>query len=187
MKKGTYQLEHFIKDLHRIREQDQSEQEMLAEIAPLAQSVAMSKSWITPKQYEADEEQGFGSTILHVEADQSLFIVAVSWLPGRGTPPHDHGTWAVAVAVEGSEENTFWERVDDQTQAGFAELRKTNEQTLAEGEALLLPSGAIHSMENRNKYTSLSFHVYGRHLNHTGRSQFDPLSKSEQPFLVKTQ
>jgi hypothetical protein len=21
----------------------------------------------------------------------------VSWLPGRGTPPHDHGTWAVVA------------------------------------------------------------------------------------------
>jgi hypothetical protein len=24
-------------------------------------------------------------------------IVAVSWLPGRGASPHDHGTWSVVV------------------------------------------------------------------------------------------
>ena len=31
--------------------------------------------------------------------------MALAWLPGRGTPPHDHGTWAIVVGVEGEERN----------------------------------------------------------------------------------
>jgi len=187
MNNETYSLEQFIEDLRRLRDQKLKEQDLLAKVAPLARKATMDKRWISEDQYRVDEEQGFGSTILHVEEDQSLFIVAVSWPPGRETPPHNHGTWAIVVAADGLEENTCWERIDDQGKPGFAEIRKTHSKLLAEGEVLVLASDAIHSMQNTGQSTGLSFHVYGRHLNHTGRSQFDPVSNTERPFLVKTQ
>jgi hypothetical protein len=31
---------------------------------------------------------------------------------------------------------------------------------------------------------SLSLHTYGKHINHTGRSEFDPGSRTEKRFLV---
>jgi hypothetical protein len=30
-----------------------------------------------------------------------------------------------------------------------------------------------------------SLHVYGMHVNHTERSQFDPVARTEAPFKVK--
>jgi hypothetical protein len=33
---------------------------------------------------------------------RSLWVVAASWLPGRGAPPHDHGTCAIIVGVDGN-------------------------------------------------------------------------------------
>lgn len=59
--------------------------------------------------------------MLHVELDNSLFIVVDSWLPGRGVRPHHHGTWAVVDGVKGTERNVFWERTDGGSRPGHDE------------------------------------------------------------------
>lgn len=48
----------------------------------------------------------------------------------------------------------------------------------------MLP-GQIHSVTNDGERTTLSLHVYGTHINHTRRSQFDPQRGLELPFRVK--
>jgi predicted metal-dependent enzyme (double-stranded beta helix superfamily) len=135
--------------------------------------------------YEADAEQGFGVHLLHEEADHTLAIFAVSWLPGRGTPPHDHGTWALVAGVDGPETNKFFERVDDRTRPGHAELKKIGEKVFGVGEVAAMPSRAIHLVWNETDKVTLSLHIYGKHINFTGRSQFDLESQTETPFILK--
>lgn len=106
-------------------------------------------------------------------------------MPPRGTPPHDHGTWGVVVGVEGDEVNTFWQRVDDGARPGHAELRKLAEERFAPGDAIVLPSSVIHSVWNDTDRVSVSLHVYDRHINHTGRSQFDPEAQTVRPWIVR--
>ena len=101
--------------------------------------------------------------------------------------PHDHGTWAVVVSMTGTEKNILWRRVDDGSKKGYAKLEKGQEVDVGIGEAIGLLTGEIHSVENQGSETTLSLHIYGQHLNHTGRSQFDPDSDSEFPFLIETQ
>jgi len=171
--------------LEAIRD-SRDESDLLSLAVPLVRRAAVDRSWLRPEMYRGDPEQGFGTTVLHAEPDHSLFIVVDAWLPGCGVRPHDHGTWAVVVGVEGTERNTFWERVDDGTRKGFAELRKTGEAMIGEGEAVAMRTGEIHSVVNETEKTTLSFHVYGRHLNHTGRSQYDVEGNLEIPFLIET-
>jgi predicted metal-dependent enzyme (double-stranded beta helix superfamily) len=45
----------------------------------------------------------------------------------------------------------------------------------------------IHSVVNESPAVTISLHTYGKHLNYTGRSQFDPDARVEKPFLVKEQ
>ena len=45
----------------------------------------------------------------------------------------------------------------------------------------------IHSVVNETDQVTVSLHVYGKHLNYTGRSQFDPEQNTESPFIVKAQ
>lgn len=180
----SYNLERFIDDLRRIVATAADEASLLAQVAPLAKRVVAERGWLRADMYSADPQLGFGTSLLHVEADQSLFVVVDSWLPGRGVPPHDHDTWAVVVGVEGSERNIFWQRLDDATRPGYAELQRLDEQCIAPGQVLAMPSGSIHSVINETSHTSLSFHVYGRHLNHTARRQFDPERNLELPFII---
>ena len=183
----TYSIQNLLEDIKQAQSQCTDESELIDSIKPLAIRAAMDPELIQEKMYKADEELGYGSTLLHEEPDKSLFIVVDSWLPGRGVRPHDHGTWAVVVSMTGTEKNILWRRTDDGSKQGFAELEKQREVDVDMGEAIGMLTGEIHSVENQGSATTLSLHIYGQHLNHTGRSQFDPDTKTEYPFLIETQ
>ena len=182
----NYSIEEFVSDALAIAAETSDEDEILSQIAPLAQRAAADPNWRNDDMYIADPELGFGSTLLHAESDNSLFVVVDSWLPGRGVRPHDHGTWAVVVGITGPEHNIFWKRVDDRSQENHAELKKLREEVISIGDVACMNTGEIHSVENRTDETTLSFHVYGRHLNFTGRSQFDVENNLEIPFIIET-
>lgn len=46
---------------------------------------------------------------------------------------------------------------------------------------------SIHSVVNATDRVTVSLHLYGKHLNHTGRSQFDPERNEEKPFLLNVE
>jgi predicted metal-dependent enzyme (double-stranded beta helix superfamily) len=185
MKHAAYTLEQLIGDMRRITAGGASEHETIAALRPLIRQFALSDSWREPHHDQADRQQGFGAHMLHEEPDHSLAVFAASWLPGRGAPPHDHGVWAIVVGVDGSERNLFYERTDDRSRPGYAELRPIGEQVLGPGEVLAMPSGTIHSVINDSDRVTLSLHVYGKHINFTRRSQFDLEQRAEKPFIVK--
>jgi predicted metal-dependent enzyme (double-stranded beta helix superfamily) len=59
------------------------------------------------------------------------------------------------------------------------------EKVFSVGEVVAMPTGGIHLVWNESDKVSLSLHIYGKHINFTGRSQFDPDNKTETPFVVK--
>ena len=174
-------LERFVVDLREIAMKAKDERAICARVKPLLSELALSKEWLLPRHYEALEKQGNGVHLLHEEPDHVLAIVAVCWLPGRETAPHNHGTWAVVAGVEGPERNIFWRRVDDGSRAGYAELERIGEQVVGVGDVLSMPTGTIHSVANDTTAITLTLHVYGRHLNFSPRSQFDVDKRTESP------
>jgi predicted metal-dependent enzyme (double-stranded beta helix superfamily) len=185
MNDDEYTLERFLDDMRRLSSKDRDEPRLLSTLGPLVQRFALRRSWLDPRHYEADSDQGFGVHMLHEEPDHTLAVFAASWLPGRGTPPHDHGTWGIVVGVDGPERNVFWARVDDGSKSGYAELRQAEERVVGPGEVLAMPAGTIHSVRNDSEQITLSLHVYGKHVNFTQRSQFDPDRRTQTPFVVK--
>ena len=187
MDQPVFGIEQLALELKRVCAQSGNEKEILGKLRPLALRAAASKeAWLRKHMYEADAGQGFGVHLLHEEPDHTLAIFAVSWLPDRGTPPHDHGTWAVVVGIDGPEKNEFWERTDDRTRPGFAELKKIGEKVFDYEDVLAMPAGTIHSVWNETDRVTVSLHIYGMHVNHTGRSQYDPATRTETPYLLKT-
>jgi len=186
MSAETYTIAQLASDLRELTAKAGSEKEILSRGRPLARRAALAKeSWLKPGHYEAAQQQGFGVHLLHEEPDHTLAIFAVSWLPGRGTPPHDHGTWALVAGVDGPEKNQFFERVDDRSRQGYAELKQIGEKRCVVGDVVAMPSGAIHLVWNETDQVTVSLHIYGKHINFTGRSQFDLDSRTETPFILK--
>ena len=177
-------LDRYIEDLRRVLAETDDETEIIARVGPLAQRAAQEKDWLQPKHYEVDAEQGFGVHLLHEEPDHSLAVFLLAWLPGRGTPPHDHGTWAVVAGVEGVERNIRYERLDDRTRPGYAELGVKHDFLAGEGDLVCMRTGGIHAVHNETDRVTLSLHTYGKHINYTNRSQFDLQTNAQAPFVV---
>lgn len=178
-------IENLVADLKKVCRQLTDEREIIGAVRPLAHRAALSSAdWLDERMYDAEPTNGFGVHLLHEEPDHALAVLAVSWLPQRGAPPHDHGTWAVVAAVEGPEKNEFFERIDDRSRRGYAELRKIGEKVVAPGEVVAMPRGVIHSVLNTTDVMTLSLHIYGRHINYTDRSQYDLQARTEKPFIL---
>jgi len=183
---GQYSIKDLAGDIKQVCTETQDEKQIISRLRPLVQRAAKSKdAWFDERMYQTDPGQGFGVHMLYEETDHSLPIFVVSWAPHRGAPPHDHGTWAVIAGVDGPEKNEFYERTDDGSRAGHAELKKVGEKVCDVGEVLAIPKGMIHSVWNETNEVSVSLHVYGKHVNYTRRSQFNLEEKTEAPFIVK--
>jgi predicted metal-dependent enzyme (double-stranded beta helix superfamily) len=182
----AYSIAELVIDLEQVCSKANNDHDIIAAVRPLARRAALARdSWLREHMYQTDAQQGYGVHLLHERPDHTLAVFAVSWLPHRGAPPHDHGTWAVVVGVDGDERNSFYERIDDRSRAGHAELRKIGEKVFGAGDVVGLPAGAIHSVWNDSDTISVSLHIYGMHFNHTERSQFDLERNTETPFKVR--
>ncbi len=184
---GELLLRAFAADLRDACAAARDEAATLDAVADLvAQLAACSPLWLQAAMCQPDPVQGFGFHLLAEDADHERAVFVASWLPGRGTPPHDHGTWAVVAGLRGEERNVYWTRLDDGTRPGHARLRRTGEEVVGAGDLVALPAGAIHSVHNESAAITVSLHVYGRHVNHTERSQFDPAKASCRPYKLRT-
>lgn len=171
----------FVRQLRDIAAATTDERAIIQKVRPLARRLAEDTGWVEPSFYECDEDQGFGITILHEEPDYSLLVEAIAWLPGRGVMPHDHQTWGVVVGLDGDEKNVNWERRDDGSRPGYADLAVRNVVIVRRGDALGFLPDDIHSVHNEGETASLSLHIYGKSLAHIDRSEFDPERKVERP------
>lgn len=182
---SPYTLEQYVQDLRAITAQETDPEKITERVEPLAKKFAREPSWMRPEYRECDEEQGFGVHLLHEEPNHDLAVFLISWLPNRGTTPHNHKTWAVVVGIEGQEQEVNYDRLDDGGKPGYAALQRAGAQVMSAGEVARCYPEHIHSVWNVGKDISMSLHTYGRHINYTGRSEFDPEQKRETPYVIK--
>ena len=183
----TYSVENYVTDIRAVIAEETTDARVTARIKPLAKRLADDKAWLKDSYREVNAEQGFGLHLLHEEDNHDLAVFVITWAPGRGLDPHNHKTWAVVAGIEGQEHETSYRRLDDGSQAGFAELEVTYEQTVQAGDVVCCMPEDIHSVYNNGSDIAISLHTYGRHLNFTGRSIFDVAQKSEMPCVVKVE
>ena len=150
-------LENYVQDLRRIGGYTDDEDGIIRHVGPLAKQMALEKSWLRRHHYDCDTAQGFTAHLLYEEPDHTLAVFVVSWLPGHGAPPHDHGTWVVVAGVEGNENNIRYRGVEDRTRSGYAVLELK------------------HALDD------------GKHINFSERSQFDLETNRMKDFKILVQ
>jgi predicted metal-dependent enzyme (double-stranded beta helix superfamily) len=182
---AAYSLDDYVRDLRTITAKESDPRRITDQVAPLARKFAQTPGWFRPEYRGCDAGQGFGVHMLHEEPNHDLAIFLISWLPHRGTTPHNHKTWAVVVGLEGQEQETNYDRLDDGTTPGYADLKASGERVMGAGDIARCFPEHIHSVWNVGKGVSMSLHTYGRHINYTGRSEFDLDHKREKPYVVK--
>ena len=180
-----YTLDQYVSALRAITAKETDPVKITDLVAPLAKKFAQSPELRRPEYRECDDEQGFGVHLLHEEPNHDLAVFLISWLPNRGTTAHNHKTWAVVVGIEGQEQEINYDRVDDGAMPGYADLKQSGKHVMTAGDIARCYPEHIHSVWNVGKDNSMSLHTYGRHINYTGRSEFDLQHKREKPYVIR--
>jgi len=84
------------------------------------------------------------SWYLYYDGDLSLLIYPLA--KGKVIPPHDHGNWESMFVYRGAVKHTVYERIDDGSVAGHADLKIVDDRVLRPGDcAVIAPPADIHT------------------------------------------
>ena len=105
----------------------------------------------------------------HIENTKYLYydgqlIISLDEFPkGKRIPPHDHGVWEALAVYKGSFDHTVYERQDDGSKEGFADLKVVDDRVLRPGDvAIVAPPAEIHTFSALEEGT-FSLIVVGGH------------------------
>jgi predicted metal-dependent enzyme (double-stranded beta helix superfamily) len=131
------------------------------------------------------DDAGKGSTIwlLAEDDDHSFALFGVAEGHGHMSPPHNHTTWAVIAGIEGEELNRFYDRLDDGSAPGRAEIREARQEVVTEGTGVALMPDDVHSIHCVSEGPTFNFHLYGRSIQHIPeRRMFNMKDGTTAPF-----
>ncbi|MBE9225914.1 cupin [Phormidium sp. LEGE 05292] len=170
---SPYRLYRFLTDVEDIVQNISDDYQRLQAIRPLVRRLLISSSWLQGEYLEPDPDTGWSVQMLYDEPDFALTIQTVSWLPGKVSPIHNHGTWGVVALISGQEKNTFWRCSDDAKLPNFIE--KIGECILETGDIICLMPEVIHHVEAIANTPTISFNLYGE-TNYDQRFEYDPFN-----------
>jgi predicted metal-dependent enzyme (double-stranded beta helix superfamily) len=109
--------------------------------------------------------------------DGQLVITLDQFPKDRAIPPHDHGVWEMLAIYRGRVHHTVFERKDDGSVPGYADLEQVDDRVLEAGDTSLVALPAeIHGFTALTDNT-FSLTVVGGHYK-AERYYFDPAEKT---------
>jgi len=138
-------IEKFIGDLRAIWASETDDRRRMEQAKPLLERLladpdlkAHSAAW--------PSTEGYKNLLLYVDPDYHFAINAVVRTPGRTGSVHDHAdAWVLYGVLDGTEKLERYERLDDGSRLGHAELRLSSVTAGVPGKVDLVPPRAIHA------------------------------------------
>lgn len=138
-------FDRFVNELRTIWAAETENQRRMERAKPLLERLvkddglkAHSTAW--------PSTEGHKNLLLYVDPEHHFVINAVVRVPGRKGSVHDHAdAWVLYGVLDGTESLERYDRVDDGSRPGFAEVKLASVTTGSQGKVDLVPPHAIHA------------------------------------------
>ncbi|AKG22367.1 cysteine dioxygenase family protein [Calothrix sp. 336/3] len=175
----NYRLYRFLTELEDILKDATDESLHLAEIRMLVRRLIVNSYWVRSQYPEPCQQTGTSVLLLYDELGFPFTIQTVTFTPGTKSNIHNHGTWGIVAILQGQEKNTFWQKINDKSQAD--KIEKKGELILSPGDIISFTSDAIHSVEAVGDIPTVTFNLYGE-TSPESRFAYNPLDGTAKRF-----
>jgi len=145
MSAGLPVFEQFVADLRAIWEAESDNQSRMQNAKPLLERL-VNDPGLKAHSARWPSTEGYKNLLLYVDPRHNFVINAVVRMPGRVGGVHDHAdAWVLYGVLDGAESLERYERIDDGSRPGYAEVRLASVTTGTQGKVDLVPPHAIHA------------------------------------------
>jgi 3-mercaptopropionate dioxygenase len=138
-------LERFIADLRTVWAAQSDNARRMEQAKPLLERLLRDPD-LKAHSAQWPSTEGYKNLLLYVDPDHHFAINAVVRVPGRKGSVHDHAdAWVLYGMLDGTESLERYERIDDGSRPGHAELRLSSVTVGTPGKVDLVPPQAIHA------------------------------------------
>lgn len=138
-------FEDFVAQLRAIWQAESDNQRRMEKAKPLLEQLVKDEG-LKAHSARWPSTEGFKNLLLYVDPQHHFAINAVVRTPGRVGGVHDHAdAWVLYGVLDGSESLERYERIDDGSRPGHAELQLASVTTGTQGKVDLVPPHAIHA------------------------------------------
>jgi predicted metal-dependent enzyme (double-stranded beta helix superfamily) len=142
---GLPVFEKFIAELRAIWEADGDNRRRMEKAKPLLEALVRDHD-LKAHSARWPSTEGYKNLLLYVDPQHHFVINAVVRMPGRVGGVHDHAdAWVLYGVLDGTESLERYERVDDSSRPGYAEVRLASVTTGTQGKVDLVAPHAIHA------------------------------------------
>jgi predicted metal-dependent enzyme (double-stranded beta helix superfamily) len=138
-------LDTFIADLRAIWAAESDDGARMAKAKPALERLVKDP---TLRAHSANwpSTEGRKNLLFYVDPDYHFVINGVVRVPGRTGSIHDHAdAWVLYGVLDGTESLERFDRVDDGSRPGYAQVKLNSVTTGSQGKVDLVPPRAIHA------------------------------------------
>src|SRR6266852_3726435 len=138
-------LEQFIGDLRTLWAAQSDNRRRMEQAKPLLERLLRDPD-LKAHSARWPSTEGYKNLLLYVDPQHNFVVNAVVRAPGRVGGVHDHAdAWVLYGVLDGSESLERYERIDDGSRPGYAEVRLASVTTGTQGKVDLVAPQAIHA------------------------------------------
>jgi predicted metal-dependent enzyme (double-stranded beta helix superfamily) len=135
----------FIEDLKAIWAAETDNQRRMETAKPVLEKLVKDQG-LRAHSANWPSTEGGKNLLLYVDPDHGFAVNAVVRVPGRTGKAHDHGdAWVLYGVLDGSESLERYDRIDDGSRPGYAEVRLSSVTAGTQGKVDLVAPHAIHA------------------------------------------